>query len=464
MFAHFSDWHLPYRMTTIIIVTLVPFLGLYSFLVVERRYSLRTKLKIWKIKNQAFQNLIQQRNQNQPQVALPPKIQAFSKFSEKFSVFPFSNRNQITFFETPIKKIYQLHQDLKAAKKYIYFNFYIFSDGEYLDLLVKLLITKVQQGVQVKIIYDFFGTISHSSMAFLWYLKKHGVILKSFGTKSPFLASVLERNHRKDVIIDGIIAHTGGSNIGDEYLGLSSDFGYFADLDVRLIGDVVRDIEMIFWKDWMICTGENIFDQQARPIIQNLLKPPVLAKTAPQTWIQTINDGPNIKEPVNRDIFFNLFTKAKRRIWFATPYFFIDAELNKALINAAWNGLDVRIFLHDFQKFWLTVDLSRLHYDELLEAGIKLYEYSAAYLHSKLILVDDDFISVGTSNMDFSSFYYCYQTTLLIFDQKINRYIERRIFQDYLNHSLPITKNPLHQKSVFYRWILKFVQIFTVFL
>lgn len=459
----FSGWHSQYSLTIIITIVLLPYLGLYAFFIVERPRNLTKKLKRWEINYASFQNQLAQLRKKQ--AAFPPVVQNFAKFSKHFALFPFSNQTAIKLFLHPIMKIKRLHADLKRAKHYIYFNFYIFSDGQYLEILKRLLIQKLNQGVEVRIIYDAFGTATHSTLSFSLPLKQHGAIVKSFGTISPFLPNILDRNHRKDVVIDGKIAYTGGSNIGDEYLNLSSKFGYFADLDVRLEGSAASDLELIFWKDWLLCTGESLFERPLQPFLNRLKSN--LMQTKPinsQTWMQVTDDGPSQIQPVNRDIFFNLFVRAKKRIWFTTPYFFIDNELNKALVNAALNGVDVRIILHDFSEFKFLVNLSRLHYDELLKAGVKIYEFSQAYLHSKLILIDDNFISIGTTNIDFTSFYYCYQTTLLIFDPLLNNHLQKTFLADVFTNSHLITQNPLVNTHRLYRWFLKFVQIFTVFL
>ncbi len=436
---------------------------MYAFFIIERPRNLESKLQRWEKKYAPFQALLTQLRTKK--TSLPARVQAFAQFSKHFALFPFSNQTKLELFFHPIMKTKRLHEDLKRAKRYIYFNFYIFSDGQYLDILKRLLIQKLQQGVEVRIIYDAFGTATHSTLSFAFPLKQHGAILKSFGTISPFLPNILDRNHRKDIVIDGKIAYTGGSNIGDEYLNLSSKFGYFADLDVRLEGTAASDLELIFWKDWLLCTNESLFDPPFKPILNRLKRN--LLTTKPintQTWMQVTDDGPSQLQPVNRDVFFNLFVRAKKRIWFTTPYFFIDNELNKALVNAALNGVDVRIILHNFAGFQFLVNLSRLHYDELLRAGVKIYEFAQAYLHSKLIIIDDDFVSIGTTNIDFTSFYYCYQTTLLIFDSAVNKKLQKTFLADVFHNSYLIKENPLAKSHRLYRWFLKFMQIFTVFL
>ncbi len=465
IFVIFNKWDLQYSLTVIISVVLVPYLGLFAFFIIGRRRSMALKLYRWEKNYLNFSKLM--KFSHSPDINSNLKIKSFAKFSANFSVFPFSNHNNIKIFNHPIAKIRSLHADLKKAQKYIYFNFYIFSDGQYLEILKRLLIEKLKQGIEVRIIYDGFGTATHSTHSFTIPLIKNGAILKSFGTISPFLPNILDRNHRKDVIIDGKIAYTGGSNIGDEYLNLNPKYGYFADLDVRLTGDVVRDIEMIFWKDWMICTGENLFSPKLKPILNRLAnqnQKQKLINSNTKTWIQVTDDSPTHNISVNRDIFFNLFTKAQKRIWLTSPYFYIDNEINKALINAALNGVDVRIILHNFAGFKFLVNLSRLHYDELLKAGVKIYEFSNAYLHSKLIIIDNDFLSIGTTNIDFTSFYYCYQTTLLIFSQRLNNQICQTFLTKIFANSLQINTNPLHKFNRIYIWFLKFMQIFIVFL
>ena len=459
----FSGWHSQYSLSTIITIVLVPYLGLYAFFIVERRRNLSKKQRRWRAKDAQFRTLLMQFRKQSTQ--LPANVKTFANFSRHFSVFPFSNRTALTLFFHPIIKIQRLHADLKRAQQTIYFNFYIFSDGQYLEILKRLLIKKLQEGVEVRIIYDAFGTATHSSLSFMLPLRQAGAIFKSFGTISPFLPNILERNHRKDIIIDGKIAYTGGSNIGDEYLNLSSQYGYFSDLDVRLEGTAAADLEIIFWKDWLFCSGENLFKHPLK-VAFNRLKANLQTKSSPVStaWMQVTDDGPGQANSVNRDVIFNLFVRAKQRIFFTTPYFFIDNELNKALINAALNGVDVRIILHNFDYFRFLVNLSRLHYDELLKAGVKIYEFSRTYLHSKLILVDDDFLSIGTANIDFSSFYYCYQTTLLIFSSTLNKQVYNEYLCPLLTNAHLITTNPLRKRSFLFRGFLRFMQIFTVFL
>ena len=177
-------------------------------------------------------------------------------------------------------------------------------------------------------------------------------------------------NHRKSLVINGQIAYTGGLNIGNEYVGFFDAFGDWVDLHVRLVGSAVKSMVVIFLKDWLFLTNQKIHHNHKNSFLPINNK----KKVKLNNICQFINETPGIRNSQTQNLFLHLINQAKKRIYITTPLFYIHSQLEKSLCNAALSGINVSIFLPDLNFVYINDHLRQLYYNNLLKAGVKIYE------------------------------------------------------------------------------------------
>lgn len=297
-------------------------------------------------------------------------------------------------------------QELRKAERYIFIEYFIIEDGEMWAAILEILKAKAAAGVDVRVIYDDFGCITRLPMHYAKTLSKFGIRCHSFNPYVPALSIRLNnRDHRKFMIIDGRVAFTGGVNLADEYTNRISRFGYWKDSAIRLRGDAVYAMTVQFLSIWQTFEKETDLSRYK----------PVSFATAGHGFVQPYVDSPLDFEAVGETVYLNLITRAKRYVYIMTPYLIIDHNMMMALTGAAKSGLDVRIITPHIPDKRYVHALTRAHYEYLIEAGVKIYEFTPGFIHSKVFCVDDEYATVGSINMDYRSLYLHFENGVLLY-------------------------------------------------
>lgn len=439
------------KLSWIMVVVCLPVLGIFLYWLFGTPYRYRKKQKVhlnlfkyfYKQEDWNFTKAVL--NNENPNIN-PADISTF-QYTTRISFRPIYTNTDVKVLINGPENFVQILQDIKAAKKYIFMNYYIIGDGELLETVLKVLKQKVKEGLKVYIIYDHAGSYFLLSHETIRRIKKLGINFHRFAPiKLPILTGSYNfRNHRKDIIIDGIIGYTGGINLADNYTHLSGK-GFWRDTQVRLYGDAVKSLELIFRQDWHFTTG-RILDVP----INN---PGTTVKN--EKIVQIIDDGPLTKETIQKDLFIKYISMAKKRVWITTPYLFPTGDLVTALRNSAYSGVDVRLSLPGMLEHFLLLNLGRTYYDQLLEAGVKIYEYSHVVNHSKMGIFDDDFTIIGSTNLDYRSLYSDHQTLVSIYDKKTNEILASKFVEDF-KYSTLIKNNPLLHFNKFYHYVFLYL-------
>jgi cardiolipin synthase len=297
---------------------------------------------------------------------------------------------------------------MKKAKYHIHLEYYIVRHDSTGKKIQDVLIEKAKEGVEVRFLYDSVGSWLLSK-AYIRQLREAGVkMIPFFPVKLPFLNHKINfRNHRKIVVIDGDAGFIGGLNIGDEYLGMNRNFGFWRDTHLFVKGEAVRSLQLIFLRDWYYMTGETLLEP-------GYLSPVHVEKENPG-GVQMIASGPDDEWEVIKSLFFSMIVSAKQSIWIASPYFIPDEDILSALKVAALSGIEVRLLVPNRPDKRIVFYASRSYFPELLEAGVKIYEYQNGFMHSKIIIVDNEFASIGTSNMDMRSFHLNFEVNAFLY-------------------------------------------------
>lgn len=297
---------------------------------------------------------------------------------------------------------------MEQAKDHIHVEFYIFRHDRIGTKFQEVMIRKAQEGVKVRLVCDGLGSYKLKK-TFIRRFKESGVEFYFFlpAMVSMFSRRINYRNHRKIVVVDGIIGFLGGINVGDDYLGEYPKMGYWRDTHLEVKGDAVYFLQNVFLHDWKLASGERIADFGLFPEHQ----------CTGDEQVQILSSGPDLNWNAIQEMCFGAISVAKERIWITTPYFIPDEGIYEALKTAAVSGVDVRIIIPDRADSRFVKMASLSYVEELLAAGVTFYEYEKGFIHAKVLIVDELLGSVGTANMDMRSFFCNFELTAVLFDQ-----------------------------------------------
>lgn len=365
-------------------------------------------------------------------------------------------KNDVKIFINGVDKINALIQDLENAKESINIEYYIFANDEVGKRVMDVLIRKAREGVKVKLIYDSIGSLKAPRRFFRRLRKAGGDVAEFFPPFAHIRKVNLKlnyRNHKKIVVIDGKIAYTGGINIRDDHLGKNKKVSPWRDAHLRIEGTGVYPLQNIFLNDWRYVKKENYTSEK---YINDGLFPEVSRNG--DAYLQVVTSGPDNQIQKIKEVFIKMITNAKESILIQTPYFVPDSAFRAALRIALASGVKVKIMLPakpDYRTiFW--VSLSYLK--EFVELGAEVYLFDG-FLHSKAIVVDDNMLSIGTSNLDHRSFGLNFEDTVILYSKKLNEEY-REYFKDDLLKSQAADLLYFKRK----RWLTKFAQaIFRLF-
>jgi cardiolipin synthase len=323
-----------------------------------------------------------------------------------------SFNNNIKIFTHGKDKYSAFFNDIKNAKNFIHIQYYIIENDNLGNELKDILIKKVAEGVEVRVLYDDVGCWNLNRGNFFNEMINAGIEAKPFFKVTfPQLANKLNyRNHRKIAIIDGKIGYVGGMNIADRYV-TGSKLGVWRDTHIRIEGEAVRELQSIFLVDWNLTTRELLSEQNYFPKIE---------KSNGNSIIQVLTSGPLDEHKSIFLMFTKLISNAKERIYIQSPYFLPNSAAINALKVAALSGIDVRIMIPSQSDSKILQYASNSYIAEMLKSNIKIYFYTKGFLHAKTLLIDDEITSIGSTNFDSRSFEQNFEINAFVFDKEFN--------------------------------------------
>ena len=306
--------------------------------------------------------------------------------------------------------------ELKKAEKYIFLEYFIIGEGEMWQKILEILLDKVAHGVEVRLMYDDIGTINLLPVDFPEKMNELGIKTVVFNPYKPSLDKFLNyRDHRKFAIIDGKVAFTGGINIADEYINRKERFGFWEDSSVKLDGDAVRKVTVLYLEMWYFVTGEK----------PDFSKYVINYQNKNDGFVIPFSDEPLFPELIHENAYINAIDNAKKSVYICTPYLIIDETMEQSLIRAAKSGIDVKIVTPHHPDKKLVFEMTRSNYESLIDNGVKIYEFTPGFMHSKMIISDDTTAIVGTCNFDYRSFYLHFENGVWMYKTKaVNQALE----------------------------------------
>ena len=334
---------------------------------------------------------------------------------------PITVHNQIEILLNGGEKFQALFNALEGASHHIHLSYYIFKDDEIGEDVLKILTRKVAEGVEVRVLLDGMGSLSISG-GFIKSMREAGIQAEwFFPIRFPYLTSKLNlRYHRKIVVVDGRTGFMGGLNIGDEYLSRDSKLGFWRDTHLKLEGEAVHTLQSTFLNDWYFVTRQEYTGACYYP-------PSNITQNLP---VQILGSGPDSNWSSTIQGFFIAISNAKHSVYIETPYFIPDESLIMALKTSALSGLDVQLVVQGIPEQKLTYWAMNSYFEDLLQAGVKIFRYMKGTLHAKILLIDHQLASVGSANMDLRSFNLDFEICAFVYDQSLTECLTRNFLDD----------------------------------
>lgn len=348
--------------------------------------------------------------------------------------------NSIDIFVDGKEKFDALLEDMEGATDHIHLQYYIFRNDDLGNRVIDKLTEKAKQGVKVRVLYDDLGSRGVTKRVFRRLIEAGGEVEAFFPSNLPYINLRMNfRNHRKLSIIDGKIGYTGGFNVGDEYLGLNSRFGYWRDTHLRIQGKAVHTLQTRFILDWNQASRRNDIEYADRYFPEET--------NDGQIAMQIVTSGPDSEWEQIKNGYIKMISSAKQSIYIQTPYFIPDISLLDALRIAVLSGVDVRVMIpnkpdHMF-VYWATYS----YIGELLKAGAKVYIYENGFIHSKMIVVDGEICSVGTANIDMRSFRLNFEVNAFLYNEPIAKEMTA-IFKKDMRQSVELSYHQYQNRSL----------------
>ncbi len=345
------------------------------------------------------------------------------RYLQQFARFPVYAEGESRYLPSGEALLCSLLQALRRAESYIFLEFFIVQEGIMWDAILDVLKEKARQGVKVRVMYDDVGCFLLLPKDYPKRLAEFGIECAVFNPFRPVLTTVHNnRDHRKIAVIDGKVAFTGGVNLADEYINARERFGHWKDAALRMEGPAAWSFALMFLQHWELCTGKG----EAYAAYH----PGTLAPCPGQGFVQPYADSPLDQENVGEQVYLQIINSAKRYVYINTPYLIPDDSLLSALCLAAKSGVDVRIVTpHRWDK-WAVHMTTRSYYRELIGAGVRIYEYSKGFIHSKMIVSDDLRATVGTTNFDFRSLYLHFECGAVLYHTQTVEHIKEEFLDN----------------------------------
>lgn len=414
----------------ILVLILIPVIGLIFYLFFgqefrkQKLFSRRGIKSLSKIRKLSVKQL---RSINHS----PPKLSAEVIEKKKLIRLLLNNSdsllttgNQCKILNNGAETFEAIFKAVKNASHHIHLEYYIIEDDKIGRQMTTLLKQKSREGVQVRIIVDDVGSWG-LKQNFFDDLREHGIEIYPFmEVRFPRLTSRVNfRNHRKILIVDGKIGFTGGINIADRYINGIEGIGQWRDTHLQIAGDAVAALQVVFAADWYLVINENLSGKEYFPPLTETDGTPV----------QITTSGPDSDWESIEQAFFLAIAGARKYVYLTSPYLMPPASLLAALKTAALSGIDVRIIIPEESDAIIPKWCSFSYVEQLLEAGIKIYFYQKGFIHSKTLIVDDVFSSVGTTNLDFRSLETNFEINAFVYERKFTRSLLKHFISDLRN-------------------------------
>lgn len=396
------------KMPWIMLIMAFPIMGLCMYLLFELlgdpgvSKALRSVRKhLWQDDGAMAEQTLRQLSQKEPAAA--------NQFRYLWNVsgYPVFSGTEACYYPEAAEAFQAMKRDLEQAEHFIFMEYFIVQHGEAFRELEEILVRKASEGVEIRLLYDDFGSVAKVGREFSKGLRQKGIQCHAFNPALPFLNLFMNhRDHRKITVIDGKVGYTGGYNLSDEYFDLVQPYGKWKDTGLRLEGEAVRNLTSIFLELWYVQTRQR---EPAHAYLN------VRHRVSAEGTVLPFADNPLEEERIAENVYMNLINRADHSLYIMTPYLIITDEMTRALGLAAKRGVDVRIITPGIPDKKTVYAVTRSYYPGLVRQGVRIFEYTPGFCHAKQCLCDGKIAVIGTSNLDYRSLYHHFENDVLLY-------------------------------------------------
>lgn len=325
--------------------------------------------------------------------------------------YPFYHNTQTDYYGLGDTGYPIMLEEMKKARKFIFLEYFIIEEGKMWDGILEILEQKVKEGVEVRVLYDDLGSFFTLPGSYAKKLEEKGIKCIPFNKINPIIGIIANhRDHRKIMVIDGKVAFSGGINLADEYINAVVKCGHWKDNIIRIKGEAVWSYTLLFLTHWNSLRKEDADF--------TVFKAEPEKHESYDGFIAPYGESPLKNEKIAQNIYLNILNQAKDYCYIFTPYLIIDTDFINTLILAAERGVDVRIITPGIPDNKIIFNITQSYYSSLIEGGVKIFEYTPGYVHSKVFVSDDIIATVGTVNLDYRSLYLNFENGTYLFNSK----------------------------------------------
>ena len=431
-----------YKLAWIVPILAFPVLGGILYLAMgDKKPARKMRKKLESIGEYTNPLLYQDEKIMEELVDTNPQIAGQVHYLYKSSNYPIYRNTETEYYEIGEDYFESLVYELKKAKHFIFMEYFIVEEGEMFNCILEILEEKAKEGLDVRFMYDDVGCVSLLPYKYYERLEKKGIKCIAINPFRPiFSVAMNNRDHRKIAVIDGYVGFTGGVNLADEYINRKVRFGHWKDTGIMLKGDAVWSLTIMFLQMW---NANRYTDSDYSKFRPHFYYKEEFKDTG---YVLPYGDSPLDRESTGENVYINMINSAVRYIYIMTPYLIVDNEMMTALCLAAKRGVDVRIVTPGIPDKMIVYKVTQSYYPQLIEAGVKVYQYKPGFVHAKCVVSDDKIATVGTINFDFRSLYlhfengvFLYKTdTVLRIKEDIIKTIEQceHIYKGYIKHGI----------------------------
>lgn len=338
------------------------------------------------------------------------------------SNFPIYRCNETKFYSLGEEMFKDILEELNNAKEFIYIEYFIVEKGLFFDSIYNILKQKVNEGVKVYFMFDDFGSILTFSNHTLIEMENNGINCCIFNPTITIKAAINNRDHRKMVIVDNKVCFSGGINLADEYINHVVKFGHWKDIGFKIVGACVDNFSKMFIELWNCYSKDKL--------INNLEV--TYLKDDNHGYLLSYYDSPHNEVAYSNNLYVDLMSQAQKYIWIYTPYLIPSEEIINSLIMASKRGVDVRLILPGVPDKKIVYRISKSYFKLLIDNGVKIYLYTAGFVHAKALLIDDDICTIGTVNLDSRSLFLHFENNTLFYKNNVSLLLKDD-FNNYFN-------------------------------
>ncbi len=431
------------KITWLVLITLMPVFGSLLYLFTRADVGHRAMHKRLNRIYEAYRPPEAASSQEEALAQTDRGAYAMTTYVRSVTGIPLSCDTDVIYFPDGRQMWERMLTELEQANTSIYLEYFIIDEGLMWGQVLEVLAKKAAQGVDVRVMYDGACELLLLPKGYPKRLKKLGIQCRVFSPATPFLSTHYNyRDHRKILTIDGKVAFTGGVNLADEYINEKPMFGHWKDTAVMLTGSAARQFAHMFLQIWYLYDKHPTFEQVP-------LSEPT-GETMGKGFVLPYYDDPLDREHVARQVYVDILARAQHYVHIMTPYLILDGELENALTYAAKRGVDVTLLLPGIPDKKLPYALAKSHYAALIEAGVKICEYTPGFVHAKVVVSDDREAVVGSVNFDYRSLYHHFECAVYLHSVSCIAEIEAD-FQATIEQARLVTSETMKQEKLFYK-------------